>query len=403
MSSKKIVAENYKPPENPPAVVVREYEEARDKVAVEDLERQCEVGQPGHPTLVTDLMGDPVARVRNFDSHVMMVAEYGNGREIVGVIRGCIKTVSIGKRCPRTQLPIYKKLAYILGLRVSSSHRRLGIATKLVQEFESWSQKNGAEYAYMATECNNKPSLNLFTEKCNYVKFRNPTVLVQPVHLHHNPIPSDIAIIHLSSELAATIYRRIFFSSEFFPEDIDILLNKNHSLGTFIALPRKTVSKWRPETGILPDSFAILSVWNTKEVFRLQVKGVSVLTKVACLGTRVFDAMFPWLKIPSIPNFCKNFGFYFLYGLHMEGKNGPLLMKTLCKFAYNMGREDRDCRVLVAEVGQMDPVRKAIPHWKKFSWDEDVWCIKKLEEKNSDHWYKSQEPSPVMFVDPREL
>lgn len=57
----------------------------------------------------------------------------GEEREIVGVIRGCIKTVTCGKKQPRSGkndsndnlklLLIYTKLAYILGLRVSPSHR----------------------------------------------------------------------------------------------------------------------------------------------------------------------------------------------------------------------------------------------------------------------------------------
>ncbi|MFX6532710.1 hypothetical protein ABTG41_00260, partial [Acinetobacter baumannii] len=117
------------------------------------------------------------------------------------------------------------------------------------------------------------------------------------------------------------------------------------------------------------------------------------------------DAMVPWLKIPSVPNVFENFGFYFLYALHMEGKDGPRLMKNLCKFAHNMARDDVDCKVLVAEVGQMDPVREAVPHWKKFSWDEDIWCIKKLGEANKscDDWIKSPASSPVIFVDPRDL
>ncbi|KAK4485819.1 hypothetical protein RD792_008466 [Penstemon davidsonii] len=386
-------------------VVVREYDEVRDTAAVEELERRCEVGQPGETTLLTDLMGDPIARVRNFKSHVMLVAEYGNGGEIVGVIRGCIKTVTNGKRISSTEFPVYVKLAYILGLRVSSTHRRLGIATKLVQELEKWSKENGAEYAYMATDCSNHPSLNLFTRKCNYVKFRNPTVLVQPVHLHYKPLPSDIAIIRISPQLSETIYRHIFSSSEFFPKDIDCILNNKLNLGTFMALTKKSLSNWNLTTDDLPSSFAILSIWDTKEVFRLQVKGVSALKHVACLATRVLDAMVPWLKIPSVPNVFDNFGFYFLYALHMEGKDGSRLMKSLCKFAHNMARDDVDCKVLVAEVGQMDPVRDAIPHWKKFSWDEDIWCIKKLGEANkgSDDWVKSQVSSPVIFVDPREL
>jgi hypothetical protein len=61
------------------------------------------------------------------------------GEEIVGMIRGCIKTVTCGKKLSRTvknnysynvinndlskPVPVYTKVAYILGLRVSPSHR----------------------------------------------------------------------------------------------------------------------------------------------------------------------------------------------------------------------------------------------------------------------------------------
>lgn len=51
-------------------------------------------------------------------------------REIVGMIRGCVKTVTCatkpsrnGKNCYNKPLPVFTKLAYILGLRVSPSHR----------------------------------------------------------------------------------------------------------------------------------------------------------------------------------------------------------------------------------------------------------------------------------------
>ncbi|KAK6147864.1 hypothetical protein DH2020_018776 [Rehmannia glutinosa] len=316
MTFQKIAAETYlpsPPAEGPPVVVVRKYDEVRDKAAVEELER-CEV------------------------------AEYGDGNEIVGVIRGCIKTVTNGKKMSSTQLPVYVKLAYILGLRVSSTHRRLGIATKLVQELENWCKQNGAEYAYMATECNNKPSLNLFTQKCNYVKFRNPTVLVQPVHLHSKPLPLDIIIVRIPPQLAELVYRNVFSTSEFFPKDIDRLLSNKLNLGTFMALPKKSLSNWNPKTRELPSSFAILSIWDTKEVYRLQVKGVSVLTHVVCLGTRVFDAMVPWLKIPSFPNVFENFGFYFCMGFTWKERRARL-MKSLCKFAHNMARNDAGCRV----------------------------------------------------------
>lgn len=54
------------------------------------------------------------------------VAEYGNRKEVVGTIRGCIKTVAIGKRSSN-EFPIYVKLAYVFGLRVSSAHRSLSL------------------------------------------------------------------------------------------------------------------------------------------------------------------------------------------------------------------------------------------------------------------------------------
>ena len=76
--SLKIAAEIY--PKSPsetgmePLVLVKEYEEDRHKVAVEKLERLCEVGQSGKPSLVTDLMGDPICRIRHFQLHAMLVS-----------------------------------------------------------------------------------------------------------------------------------------------------------------------------------------------------------------------------------------------------------------------------------------------------------------------------------------
>lgn len=64
----------WKPPlEVAAMVVVREYGEERDKVAVEELERRCEFEQQGKPSLVTNHMGDPSSRLRNFSSHLMLV------------------------------------------------------------------------------------------------------------------------------------------------------------------------------------------------------------------------------------------------------------------------------------------------------------------------------------------
>lgn len=283
----------------------------------------------------------------------------------------------------------------------------------MVRRLEEWCKENGAEYAYMATDCTNEPSINLFTKKCDYKKFRTPTMLVQPVHAHYKSISSSVAIVKIPANLAESMYRRVFANSEFFPKDIDTIMASKPNLGTFMAVPKKSLLKWDPREAIFPQSFALLSVWNTKEVFKLQVKGVSPLTYACCVGSRVLDAWMPWLRLPSFPDFFRQFGVFFLYGLHMEGKQGVRLMKSLCTFAYNMARDDGVCGALVAEVAQRDPVREAIPHWKRLSFAEDLWCIKRLEDAKQEggynersepsDWINSRSSSSVIFVDPRDF
>ncbi|GKV26961.1 hypothetical protein SLEP1_g36170 [Rubroshorea leprosula] len=368
------------------------------------MEKRCEIfGGGGKSSLVADLMGDPICRVRHFPSYIMLVAEYGEEREMVGAIRGCVKTVTRGNS-------VSAKIAYILGLRVSPTHRRLGIGIKLVQKLEEWCKQNGAEYAYMTTDCTNQPSINLFTRKGGYTKLRTLTMLVQPVHAHHKSLGSGIAIVQLNPRLAESVYREVFADSEFFPKDIEIILRSELSQGTFMAMPKRFLPEWNRKTSILPPSFALLSVWSTKQLFRLQAKGVSLLTYSLCVGSRMLDAWMPWLKLPSFPNVFQQFWVYFLYGLHMEGKYGSRLMKALCAFAHNMARDDEGCGVLAAEVGQKDPLRDVIPHWRKLSpLSEDLLCVKKLNEEefsercDPSDWTKSRSPSPMIFVDPRDI
>ncbi|MFS7971219.1 putative transcription regulator GNAT family [Helianthus anomalus] len=400
--------------QNPPWLVVREYDEEKDKAAVEAFESRCDFQQAGKPSLVTNLLGDPLCRV----------AEHVEKSEIVGGIRGCIKTVSKGEHQHRA----YIKMAYVLGLRVSPPHSdalsfvgggwiflvlfllQLGIGTKLVQCLEEWCKRNGADYAYMATDSYNEASLNLFTLKCDYIRFRSLTILVQPVHAHNKPLISGVVIKQLDPQLASAVYCKTLGDSEFFPEDIDIILHNKLNLGTFMAIPKSYVDHWDPEMTILPPSFAILSIWNTKEVFRFQVKGVSPLTYAECAGSRVLDTLMPCLRLPSVPNFFKQFGVYFLYGLHMRGYGASRLMKSLCAHAHNMARNDVLCRAVVAEVGKRDPVREVMPHWRKFSWAEDIWCIKELATTKQDintnrgpHDWITSTSSPVIFVDPRDF
>ena len=87
-------------------------------------------------------------------------------------------------------------------------------------------------------------------------------------------------------------------------------------------------------------------------------------------------------------------------------------MRTLCKLAHNLAREDSGCAAVVAELGTSDPVSTAVPHWRRLSWDEDVWCMKRLtaavphsgnEDENYGSWERSQPASGVIFVDPRDF
>ncbi|KNA07929.1 hypothetical protein SOVF_167330 [Spinacia oleracea] len=409
-------------------VVVREYEMERDCKEVEQVERGCEVGPTSKLSIFTDLLGDPLCRIRHSPAFLMLVAEVveedeeegKEKREIVGMIRGCIKTVTCGKKYPRPSksilydsskpLPVFTKLAYILGLRVSPSHRRMGVALKLVNKLEEWFRQNGAEYSYLATESENEASVSLFTKKGGYSKFRTPSILVQPVFEHRAKVSNRVTIFRVLPSDAEILYRWKFSTMEFFPRDIDAVLHNRLTLGTFIAVPRETYApnSWPGAEKFLsypPESWALLSVWNSSDVWRLEVRGASRVGKGLAKTSRIMDRAFPFLKIPSFPEVFKPFGLHFLYGVGGEGPRAVKFVKALCGFAHNLAQE-KGCSVLATEVANTDPLKMGIPHWKKLSCEEDVWCIKRLGENYGDgtvgDWTKSL-PGESIFVDPREF
>ncbi|KAL2504751.1 putative N-acetyltransferase HLS1-like [Abeliophyllum distichum] len=403
-------------------VVVREFDAKKDVREVEEVERNCEVGPSGKLTLFTHLLGDPICRVRHSPLYLMLVAEMvvtkgqeNQRTEIVGMIRGCIKTVTCGKKLSRNgknlkPLPVYTKLAYILGLRVSRTHRRMGIGLKLVNAMEEWFRDNGAEYSYIATENDNQPSIKLFTKKCGYSKFRTPSILVQPVFAHQLRVTRRVSIIKLSPSDAETLYRCRLSTTEFFPRDIDSVLNNKLNLGTFLAVPNGLYDgeSWPGSEKFLatqPESWAVLSVWNCKDVFKLELHGASWACRMFAKTTRLVDRVLPWLKLPSVPELFRPFGLHFLYGLYGEGPNAVKFTKALCRFVHNLAKE-RGCGVVATEVASREPLKLGIPCWKMLSCTEDLWCIKRLGEDYSDgsigDWTKSR-PGLSIFVDPREF
>lgn len=162
---------------------IREFNEDRDSEVVEQLEKYCETGLRKGVSIYTNMLGDPMCRIRLYSTHIMLVgiyffvlyqaiyiievedfffssniffhdfskcfshtaletvslslkrekaswiwatnmfkispqvAELLEDRELVGVVRGCIKHVGTG--CGETHL----KIGCILGLRVSPRHR----------------------------------------------------------------------------------------------------------------------------------------------------------------------------------------------------------------------------------------------------------------------------------------
>jgi len=54
-------------------VVVREFDPNRDRERVEAVERICEVGPSGKLSLFTDMLGDPICRVRHSPAFLMLV------------------------------------------------------------------------------------------------------------------------------------------------------------------------------------------------------------------------------------------------------------------------------------------------------------------------------------------
>ncbi|KAJ1287431.1 hypothetical protein BS78_02G009100 [Paspalum vaginatum] len=396
----------------PAAVTVREFDAAADRAAVERLERACEVGpSAGKLCLFTDLLGDPLCRVRHSPPYLMLVAEAPAGGEIVGVVRGCVKTVACG-RAGAGRLSC--KVAYLLGLRVAPAHRRRGVGRGLVARMEEWFRQAGAEYAYVATDRDNEPCVRLFTERCGYAKFRAPSVLVHPVFRHDlatppHPHHAAVAVLRVPPRDAERLYRARFSGVEFFPTDIHAVLANPLSLGTFLAVPSGS-REWRGVDAFLaapPPSWAVASVWNCKDAFRLEVRGAPRLWRAAARATRAADralSRLRLLRVPSVPNLFEPFGMHFLYGLGGAGPAAPDMARALCRHAHDLARR-AGARVVATELAARDPVRAGVPHWPRLG-AQDLWCIKRLADGYGDgalgDWTKAP-PGDSIFVDPREF
>ncbi|KAG4206780.1 hypothetical protein ERO13_A03G028100v2 [Gossypium hirsutum] len=372
---------------------IRSYNPQKDRARVEDLERRCEVGPAERGFLFTDTLGDPICRIRNSPIYNMIVAELNN--QLVGVIQGSIKLVTIHK--PPKNLA---RVGYILGLRVAPLYRRRGIGSSLVVRLEEWFIASGVDYAYMATEKDNDASFKLFVEKLSYVKFRTPAILVNPVNCPMYRISSKYEFEKLKVEEAESLYRKFMSSMEFFPSDIGNILRNKLSLGTWVAYPRG--ESWGE---ILPSSWAMVSVWNSGEVFKLRLGNAPTSCLMYTKSSQLMGSLVPCFKWRGIPDFMHPFGFYFIYGVCREGPMSGKLVRTLCRLVHNMAAKCRDCKAVVTEVGGSDTLRRHIPHWRLLSCPEDLWCIKGLKNEERESFYEliKTPTTRTLFVDPREV
>ncbi|XP_057475448.1 probable N-acetyltransferase HLS1 [Actinidia eriantha] len=390
-------------------VVIREFDEDKDVEVVMKLEKSCETNssQTKGISIISNTNGDPLSRIRFYNVHVMLVAELQKKRELVGMVRGCIKYVGTKFRGGHVQL------GCILGLRVSPKHRRMGIGLKLLQSIEEWMMNNGAQYTFLATEEKNIASKNLFTLRCNYTKSSSLVIYLQPLSLHSKNQPQDIKIERLSTDQAISFYKNHVLAKDIYPTDIDTILKEKLSLGTWVSYFKEEGSivlhnkeKNENTSSETPSSWAIFSIWNTCEAYKLQIRSQEVKFFKATLS-QAKDKIFTCLKMPRFE--CESldepFGFLFLYGLHGEGERLGELMESIWVFASRLAENVKECKAIMVELAVSDPLRELVPKGSTISCINDLWYLKRVNSPahDDDDDLIAKGPFGNVFVDPRDF
>ncbi|KAA8527371.1 hypothetical protein F0562_034914 [Nyssa sinensis] len=401
-------------------ILIREFNEDRDTEVVMKLEKNCEIGSKEGISIFTNIMDNPLCRIRLYPVHVMLVAELLENGELVGMVQGCIKYVGTGFGGRHV------KLGCILGLRVSPRHRRIGIGLKLVHSMEEWMMRNDAEYTFLATEEKNVASTNLFTHKCSYEKFSSLIIYFQPVSLPaKRPSLQDIKIEKLPIDQAISFYKDRLRSKDIYPVDIDAILKEKLSLGTWVSYFKED-DDWIglnlhnkdqndedvTDSSKTPSSWAIVSIWNTSEAYRLQIRRCYPFKFFHTTLNYARDIIFPCLKLklPAVMSDSLSleevpFGFLFLYGIQGEGERVGELMKSLWSFASSLA-ENVDCKAIMTELGVTDPLREHVPQGSTSSMSciNDLWYFKRVNGPSYDEDdLTTKRPVGNVFVDPRDF
>ncbi|MCO5548741.1 hypothetical protein L7F22_002202 [Adiantum nelumboides] len=467
-------------------VRIRAFNKDTDLQQVQELEQNCDEAAALPPTSKPSIIfkdmniGDPLCRVRSYPVFCMLVAEAQCSLEfgqykIIGVIRAGVKQVirpvkmngehNGDARNVSSRSSEYVTTMYISGLRICCLYRRMGVAQQLVAEIEAWGWNHGAKYACLATDNDNEASVSLFTHKLGYVKFRSPSILIQPVYgkpkIVHitrgfgtwHKLNKGIQALKLTPIDAERLYRSVLGSTEFFPKDIESVLKNPLSVGTWVACYTKDIRECQLDkvdkerdsgrSAVLKKmeegqiAWAILSLWRYDKLIKFEVRGATALMKRWAAITRLASKLMPWMVLPYLPNvFDKAFGVQLMYGLHGcephhkrlcckdpsfssrgsynmckrelddNNMNGmQALMGSLCRHAHNMALQ-AGCKAVAAEIGSCDPLKAYIPNSPMLS-KSDLWCVKSLStgshtaENEHKDWCKWQ--TVTLFLDPRDF
>ncbi|KAL6990072.1 hypothetical protein U1Q18_015821 [Sarracenia purpurea var. burkii] len=305
----------------------------------------------------------------------------------------------------------------------SNVWRRLNYAEAMSSWVAFWAFENGAQYTFLATEEKNVASRNLFTLKCNYIKSSSLVLYLQPLSFpSKNPSQlQDIKIERLSLDHAISIYNNYLRSKDIYPADIDSILKDELSLGSWVSYFKEegwinglmdNKEKKRGHEIETPRSWALFSIWNTSEAYKIQVKSSHEPKFFHSNLSQARDKIFSCLKMQrssSCQSLEKPFGFLLLYGIHGEGERVGDLMESIWGFASRLAENLENCKAIMVELGVFDPVREFVPKESTMSCIDDIWYFKRVingpgyGRDGSTGGAKAGTLMGNVFVDPRDF
>lgn len=291
-------------------------------------------------------------------------------------------------------------------------NRRLGIGLKLVHSVEEWVIRNGARYAFLAIEKKNIASTNLFTRKCNYVKFSSLVIFRQPIVFPTKDMSGgEIKIEKLNIEQAISFYRNSLTAKGVYPMDFDVILKEKLSLGTWVSYFNQ--EDWthlicsEKDAEIyqrMPSSWVVFSIWNTCKAYKFQIRESNNPLRFLRNARKKFISCF---KMPVSVSFGKSFGFFFLYGIFGEGERVGELVESLWLFASRLAEDEKDCKAIVTELSVSDPIINHVPKKPTMSQINDNWYLKRLSTQSDDKEETLSsmdvEAAGNVIVDPRDF